>query len=146
MVQTILCSSCFTDQGLKLDAFKIGVEENSLCPNCQAENGNKLDMELLRALAHRFFVRGTIHRFEYGGAPVFVSNEQHYRQTDIVVSEWLKNDLKMIEEAIKVVFFRYGPRLGMVGEVEPLKSLQRPSERHGIIQRILTEYPQRTFH
>lgn len=75
-----------------------------------------------------------------------VLNEQHYQKTTVVVSEWLKNDLRLIEEAIKVGFFHYGPRLWMVGEVEPLKSLQRPSERSHVIQRILKEYPARPFH
>lgn len=69
MVQMVLCSNCFTDQGLKLDAVKIGVEEDDgPCPNCKTESGKKLNKELLLFLAHRFFVRGTLHRHHYGGA------------------------------------------------------------------------------
>lgn len=145
VLEVALCSNCFTDQGLKLDSCKIGVADNTLCPNCGTKDGKKLDKELLGTLEHRFFVRGTLHRDRYGGAPAVVSNEGHYQKTTIVVSKWLRKDLKLIEEALKIGFFHYGPRLWMLGEVEPLKALQRVGERGEVIQRILREYPARTF-
>ena len=37
----------------------------------------------------------------------------------------LKKDMKMIESAIGLRFFYYGPRLWMIGENEPLKALQK---------------------
>lgn len=60
MTKIVLCSNCFNDNGLRLDAFKIGIEKAIACPNCHAENGKKLNRELIEELAHRFFVRGTI--------------------------------------------------------------------------------------
>jgi hypothetical protein len=47
----------------------------------------------------------------------------------------------LIEKAIGVGFFYYGPRMWMIGEVEPLKALQQPEARTTIIDRILVEYP-----
>lgn len=143
MIEPILCSECFRDQGLRFDSSKIGIEQNGRCPNCKNENGEKLNKKLVALLAHRFFVRGTVHKCDYGAAPIVQFNE--HQATSINAPEWLKDDIKLIEEAIKVGFFYYGPRLWMVGEVEPLKSLKRASERGGIIQRILKEYPIRIF-
>lgn len=141
----ILCSNCFQDSGLKNMSLKIGFSSSKICPNCKTNNGKKLNRLSLRWLAQSFFVRGTVFKCDYGAAPVVQFNEHHYKKSDVEVSEWLKNDIKLIEESIKVGFFHYGPRLWMVGEVEPLKSLQEKTERNQIIETILDRYPSRTF-
>jgi hypothetical protein len=82
-------------------------------------------------------------RGNYGGAPVIQFNEHHYGKSDIVPSPWMKGDIKLIENAAKIGFFRYGPRLWMVGEVEPLKDLEDPKTRSQIIARVLKEYPEK---
>ena len=145
MTEVVLCSNCFNDQGLRLTAFNIGIDKNGFCPQCKTENGRKLNKELVEKLAYRFFVRGTVHRTYFGGAPVIQFNEQHYKNSSIDVSKWIENDIKLIEDTIKVGFFYYGPKLWMVGEVEPLKELESKSERQEIINRILKEYPTRIF-
>jgi hypothetical protein len=68
-----------------------------------------------------------------------VFNEQ--QSTCIGTSPWFEVDLRLIEKAIGVGFFYYCPRLWMVGEVEPLKSLQDPRTRATVIKRIIAEYP-----
>jgi hypothetical protein len=143
MDKAILCSNCFRDEGLRLDSAKVGLQSESICPNCGSENGRKLTADLAARLAHRFFVRGTIHRVDFGGAPLIQFNQ--HQTTSISAAPWLEPDLRLIENAIGVGFFRYGPRLWMVGEIEPLKSLQRLNERAAVIQRILTEYPEKTL-
>lgn len=143
MTEIVLCSNCFNDQGLRLTAFNIGINKNGLCPQCKTENGRKLNKELVKKLAYSFFVRGTVHRTYFGGAPMIQFNEQQYENSSIDVPKWIEDDIKLIEDTIKVGFFYYGPRLWMVGEVEPLKKLELKSERHGIIHRILKEYPAR---
>lgn len=137
----LLCSDCFKDEGLRLDSFKIGIETNGCCPKCKSESGKKLDSELIANLSHRFFVRGTLHRTTYGAAPVIQFNE--HQKTSIEVPESLRHDIELIENAINVGFFYYGPRLWMIGEIEPLKSLQSKSERAEIFERIIKEYPTR---
>lgn len=145
MSEVILCSNCFNDQGLRLTALNIGIDKNGLCPQCKTENGRKLTKELVMKLAYRFFVRGTVHRTYFGGAPMIQFNEQQYKNSSIHVPKWLEDDIKLIGDTIKVGFFDYGPKLWMVGEVEPLKKLESKSERHKIINRILKEYPARIF-
>ncbi len=141
----ILCSDCFTDEGLRIDATNRGLELQGVCPNCGSPKGRKLTKELVKGLAWRFFVRGTTTWHQYGAAPMIQINENSYGKSNIWPSPWLKNDIKLIEEATKFGFFHYGPRLWMLGEVEPLKALQKSKTRPQIIDRILKEYPERTL-
>ena len=137
----LLCSNCFVDEGLRIDAFKHGLEKIGTCSNCKSSSGRKLTRDHIGSIAWRFFVSGTTIRTDYGAAPVIQFNEHHYGKSDISPSPWLKSDIKLIEDTLKIGFFHYGPRLWMVGEVEPLKDLIDPAKRTQIIHRILTEYP-----
>lgn len=115
-----LCSNCFTDEGLRIDAERHGLEQQGECPNCQSPDGKKLTRDQIKGLAWRFFVSGTTVRCDYGAAPVIQFKEHHHGQGDIAPSTWLKNDVKLIEEVAKIGFFHYGPRWWMVVEVESL--------------------------
>lgn len=144
-IEPVLCSKCFINEGLKLDAGRIGIDQEGVCPHCGSTDGRKLDKELVKRLAFRFFVRGTYHRTTYGGAPVVQMNEHHYGKTDINAPDSLKADIALLEEGGRIGFFYYGPRLWMVGEVEPLKALQDKRQRAGVIAQILDAYPKLTF-
>lgn len=141
MADPLLCSECFRDEGLRLDARSIGLSDASVCPNCGAAVGAKLDEKRLSTLAYRFFVWGSLLRCEYGAAPLIQFNE--FQRTSITVPQWLESDLRLISDKLRVGFFHYGPRLWMVGEVEPLKALQDDIARTPVIDRILSEYPGR---
>lgn len=137
----LLCSKCFKDEGLIILAFKIGIADDGECPCCKSNNGYKLTKKLVRGLCYAFFVRGTIHKLDYGGFPLVQFNEQNFANSSIDVSPWLVNDVKLIEQAGEIGFFYYGPRFWMLGEIEPLKSLQVVEEQDQIIDRILSSYP-----
>jgi hypothetical protein len=77
---SVACSNCFTDQGLRLDAELGGVEEDTVCLNCGSRSGRKLSRRLLETLAHRFFVRGTFRRYDYG-RPLSFSSTSNRNQT-----------------------------------------------------------------
>jgi len=141
--QYLLCSDCFFDEGLRIDAWKHGTEHQSECPNCKSTEGRKLTKEHVLSIAHRFFVSGTTIRFDYGAAPRVQCNESHYGRSDVSPSPWLRGDMKLLEDAGKIGFFHYGPRFWMFGEIEPLKALQEPATRPLIIERVLKEYPER---
>jgi RES domain len=141
----LLCSNCFADYGLTFDATSIGVKQGGPCPHCGSTNGRKLDKSHLLALADTFFVRGTLIRPEYGGAPILQFNEHHHGKTDINVDERLRKDAELLGDAAGIGFFHYGPRLWMLGEVEPLKALQDKATRDDVIKRILAEYPERVI-
>lgn len=139
MTDVELCSNCFHDQGLRLDAERLGIADSSSCPKCSSMAGRKLNADLVVSLAHRFFVWGTLQRCDYGAAPLVQFNQSQV--TSIGTSSWLEEDVRLFETTLNVGFFYYGPRLWMVGEVEPLKALQEQSSRASIINRILAEYP-----
>lgn len=139
----VACSNCFSDEGLRLDAERIGQGVLGDCPNCGANDFKKLSAPGVGALAHRFFVWGSLWRARFGAAPLIQFNE--HQQTSIDVAPWLAPDVELIERLLGVGFFHYGPRLWMIGEVEPLKDLQKPKKRQAIVDRILAEYPIRTL-
>jgi hypothetical protein len=139
----VLCSDCFQDEGLRNEAIRRGHEASSACPNCKSKDGQKLDLSTLNSLVHDFFVWGTLYRCEYGAAPTVAYNE--FQETSINVPPWLVSDLQLIEKALGVGFFYYGPRLWMVGEVEPLLALQDETTKPSVIERIISEYPVATM-
>lgn len=134
-----LCSACFRDQGLRLYSQEIGIRSDSACPNCHATAGHKLNLGSLHHLAHRYFVWGTLEHNRYGAAPRIQYNE--HQTTDVDVPFWLASDIKLIGDTLGVGFFYYGPRLCMIGAVEPLEQLESVRSRRAIIYRIIEEYP-----
>ena len=144
-IQIELCAKCFTDQGLRLEATRIGQESDECCPNCGATDGRKLDKERVKSLAHRFFVRGTYHRTTYGGAPIVQMNEHHYGRSNIKTPDSLKDDVALIERSAGIGFFYYGPNMWMVGETSPLNALQDKERRAGVIAEVMATYPTLTL-
>ena len=138
----IACSRCFKNRGLILDAMQYGREEVGLCPNCGRGDGIKLGRAPLAYLAERFFVDGSFHKYDFGGAPAIQLNE--HQKTSIDIDAVLTDDIGVFERLLGVGFFYYGPRLWMIGEVEPLKALLDDGKRTAVIERIMAEYPTRT--
>lgn len=68
-------------------------------------------------------------------------NEEHVGKTDVEISDWLQNDVRLIESAGEIGLFYYGARFWMFGEIEPLKALQDPMAMDEVIDRILQLYP-----
>jgi hypothetical protein len=122
-----------------LDAERIGQEVAGACPNCGATGHKKLPLAGLEALADRFFVWGSLSKARYGAAPLIQFNDRQV--TSIEVAPWLAPDVRLFERLLGIGFFHYGPRLWMIGEVEPLKALQSPKRRKAVIKRIIAEYP-----
>jgi hypothetical protein len=139
MINDIMCSECFKDEGLSLSAEIIGIKQKGICKNCNNLNGKKLDVGLLNNLCWKFFVSGSYTKTQYGGAPVVQFNE--LQKTEIAVLENLEYDIKLIEKILNVGFFYYAPRLFMLGEVEPLKKLHNDNENLEILNKIISLYP-----
>lgn len=124
--------------GLRLDARRLGKENSSVCPRCKNKDGHKLTTQLLARLAQEFFVWGSVHKCSYGAAPRIQFNDR--RETDIKLPRSLRTDVTIFEEELGIGFFYYGPRLWMVGEIEPLKELLEEATRSIIVDRIISEY------
>ena len=139
--ESIACSKCFVDSCLQLDAMQLGRADSTACSHCRSRDGHKLNKEKLEALANRFFVWGSSVRTDYGGAPLIHLNE--FQSTSIEPPPWLKTDVAIFKKLLGIGFFRYGPRLWMVGEIEPFKALQESAFRFSFVERIVSEYPTR---
>jgi hypothetical protein len=90
-------------------------------------------------MAHKFFVWGSLRRFDFGMAPGIQFNG--HQRTSIDVAPWLLPDVRLFERLLGVGFFEYDPRLWMIGEVAPLRELQDSSRCSGVIERIFSDYP-----
>ena len=141
----VLCSDCFTDHGLRIDAERFGIPHALPCPNCGTTGTKKLTPYLVRALASQFFVRGSVHRSAYGSVPLVQFNELRFQDGNYDGPQWLKNDVALISEKGRIGLFHYRPRIWMLGYIEPLEDLQIPARRGSVIDRILKEYPERTL-
>lgn len=138
-----LCSDCFTDRGLEIEARKIGHESRRSCPNCHLLTGAKLYTSDIEELARRFFVYGTWIRTEFGGANALQFNEWHHDKREVSFPGWLESDARLIENALGVGFFHYGPPLWRLGEIEPLTELKDPSTQATAAARLVRRFPQR---
>ena len=137
----VACSNCFVNEGLRLDADRLGEDDSSVCSRCAANDGRKLTTSRLATLAQHFFVWGSVHRLDYGAAPAIQFNDR--RKTDIDLPGSLRADAAIFGDALRIGFFLYGPRVWMVGEIEPLKELQCEKTRSDVIHRVLREYGSR---
>jgi hypothetical protein len=108
-----------------LDSARLGEDDQTACPRCGSTSGKKLDRERLEAIAHRFFVHGTLRRPKFGGYPGLQFNDLRYPEDSVVFPAWLVADARLIADILKVGIFEYGPRFWMFGEIEPLKALRR---------------------
>jgi hypothetical protein len=139
----LLCSECFQDTGLRLDAARFGMRISQPCPRCGSSTGALLDRGRLRWIAHRFFVLGTHTRSHYGGSPRIEFNDQ--RKNEVEFSAPLQTDVELICKNAEVGLFHYGPALWRLGYIEPLEALQDDAQRAPVVERILREYPEATL-
>jgi RES domain-containing protein len=141
----VLCSSCFTDAGLRLEAGKIGYSDSKACPNCGSQVGRKLDVDQVYDLHLEFFCNGSFFRGEFGGASRLASNSERYGENEVQYPRWLEKDASLIENKLQVGIFHYGPQLWRFGEIEPLQELRRRSTRPQAIAEIISRFPSRTL-
>ena len=52
----VACLNCFSNEGLRLDAERVGVNDSSTGPRCTTVNGRKLASDRLIMLAQHLFV------------------------------------------------------------------------------------------
>lgn len=136
----VACSECFGNEGLRLDAAAVGKEDSSVCHRCGTIGGAKLTKYSLAVLAQSFFVKGFLHRTEFGLAPLIKFNDK--RGTDIgTLPGWPSSDAALFEEILKIGFFWYGPPVWQAGINENLEKLEQEDERERVITQILRTYP-----
>jgi len=138
----LLCAGCFSDDGLRLMA-EACAETKGTCPNCKSEYTLLLDRMQLISLSYDFFVKGSIFMAEFGGAPAIQFND--LQKGSLNPDLKLASDVKLLEKILEIGFFHYGPRMWMLGDIEPLEALRNKALRASVIERVIKEYPTVTF-
>lgn len=136
----IACSSCFNDYGFKLEVIRHGTDSEEICPVCKNYGGAKITRDDLLYVCHSFFVDGSTFKTPYGAAPLIQFNE--HQKNSILLTPELNDDIERLSDILGIGFFDYGPRLWMLGEIEPLKQLQNIKTRKRILEKIVDTYPE----
>jgi hypothetical protein len=144
-LRPILCSSCFSDPGLRIEAEKIGRVDKRACPNCGKQGGAKLSQSQLETLLTEFFWNGSFSRAEFGGAHRLVSNPHRYGEREVRFPEWLEPDARLLEDKLQVGLFHYGPPLWRIGEIEQLQNLRDPQTRTTASLDLVNRFPERVL-
>jgi len=138
-----ICSDCFTDHGLRLEAANLGSARPGRCPHCGSETGRKLHEDQLEDLLVEFFWNGSYFRTDFGGAHRLVSNPYRYGEREVGFPPWLEADAYFLEDRLKVGLFHYGPPLCRLGLIDPLLSLKKSRTRGQGVQTVIGSFPER---
>lgn len=136
----VLCANCFQDRGLRMMARALP-GQNIRCRHCGENSHHGLTAYQLIQLCHNFFVRGSTVALDFGAAPIIQFNDSRGNELD--VEGGVNADIALLNERLGIGFFHYGPRLWMLGSIEPLQKLRTKKGRKPTINRILRNYPVR---
>ena len=136
----ILCSDCFEDRGLTLEACKVGKLSDRKRPECGSRTGLKLSSEAVDELTRRFFIYGSYLKTTYGGASLI-----RFGRGDVRFPEWLIADTLMLKRKAGYEFRYNGPRTFMIGEVYPLQELATAESRDDAADEVVRIFPRRTL-
>jgi hypothetical protein len=110
--KSILCSDCFEDEGLRLEAERIGRMTKGRCPNCDSLVGLSLDKSNLEELREQFFSRSTAsHQYQVGVAIFGITNDDRSEDEEIKMRPETERDWLLIKNKIGGRLFRRSPRL-----------------------------------
>ena len=139
----VLCSECFADQGLQIEAKNLGTASRHTCRNCGSISGHKLDRTSVEELAQNFFTYGSFVKSEYGGASILRFGDWDKNNREVRFSVWLDTDAALIERTIKSNLRYYAPATWRLGEVEPLETLCDPATQPSAAIDVVIRFPRR---
>lgn len=135
MVENIVaCSRCFHDIGLRKEAEKIGIKDNSVCPECGSQKGMKLTKKQLIKLSEQYFGEGSYIKTEFGGSNYLTVSESPTND-DIKCYDALKRDIKLLSIDFNIGIFYYGPqewKIGRNGWMENLVSTNYEEREYAV--------------
>ena len=140
-----LCSDCFRDNGLRLEAKRMGKEHIGVCPNCKAADGYALDSDCLRNLQRQFFLRATApsqYRQELAVLGVMLDDPDE-DDIGLELRREAQADWSLIRDAIGGRLYYMSPRLfrlGITNHFGMYQSLPKDVVRDRIVSKLsLTE-------
>ncbi len=112
--ETIACSQCFSDFGLRRTAEGYGEKDLRPCPRCNAINGRKLNHGELEKVCHEYFVLGSTKTGRGNFAPLVQFNPFR-NEFDALGTPVLNSDLAKLRD-LGFTCFLYGPPLWRFGK------------------------------
>jgi hypothetical protein len=136
----LMCSDCFDDEGLRLEAERIGKMNNGQCPKCNSPAGFSLDRSALEELQAQFFSRSTaMQQYQVPVAVLGTSDDDSIPDDDIQMRPETQHDWLLIKDAIGGRLFRRSPRLfyfGVTNHFGENNSLDKKLVRDEVIPKL----------
>jgi|ERR1700730_329605 len=116
----VCCSDCFNNEGLRLEAIKLGVRQGK-CPRCGSVTGLVLDENQCGDLLERFFVAGSRSIGAFGVSPYINGmGNPHGIQFDSTLHEDLETLTKIDSLGLRL----RAPKTYLVGDTEHWDAFQ----------------------
>jgi hypothetical protein len=107
----VLCSDCFKNVGISIEAQKIGTSTTLPCPKCKSANGAKLTKEKLQTLQFKFFLGGS-QVTAYFPSPIGVGGAE-LSSSQFEGNTW--DDYLLMKSLTDIELRWYGPHLDRLG-------------------------------
>ncbi len=109
-----LCSECFKNEGLRVEAYKLGILSDESCTNCGASSGRKLDRDGVHKLFDEFYVYGSRPAVYLPRVFTWGKNEGD----DIQFEATAEEDRQTFRSILGLEVSRHAPRLFEMGYTE----------------------------
>jgi hypothetical protein len=133
----VICSDCFHNEGLRLEAEKVGEKSAEVCPHCKSSSGRKIKQgESARLLMQNFFMHGSVPQDIGGWAPVYWWTDD-IKRDDTAFDRTLLDDYFLIKSELGVCVFHYAPalwRLGLTTQYDELEKADPSATLKYIVQ------------
>jgi len=133
-----MCSECFEDAGLEIEARRFGKAKGVACAECGSKTGYSLDKSALEDLANQFFSYSTAsHSYQMNVAVLGIGGGDHDTVEKMRSETW--RDWFKIKSVIGGSLFYRSPRLFYLGNTNHFGeygSLQKNLVRKEIVPRL----------
>jgi hypothetical protein len=108
----VFCSNCFRNEGLRIEAEKLGRQQESPCPVCSSTSGKKIDGDLLWELCHRFFDYGSRSIYYPPVYRIFPpSTVSRFKENQVKFDASLSDDIARIKQSADIGFRYNAPNV-----------------------------------
>jgi RES domain-containing protein len=111
----MLCSDCFKNEGLRLEALKLGDKRSEKCPRCGSEKGALLNEDQCGELLERFFIYGTTSIGTFGISPYKLGAGNPH---DVKFDATLKDDFETLIGVDALGLRLRAPKTWLVGDTK----------------------------
>lgn len=132
----MLCSECFTNEGLRIESKKIGSNSKMQCTNCLCNDATILDADNCYQLMQQFFVYGSVPPNVGEMAPVYMVNDYDHKYE---LPHIYKHDHDLLKKETGLSAFHYGPPLWRLGYTEYYNDLEDDKADLKAVDALLTK-------